>query len=96
MTVEMVRGRDGQGGNFVWPEEAEDVKGKEEEEDGKKEKRLEEQRRRVTPDERYKLEPVDAKGLRERARLLLLGRARWRPSWEEDGGAAAVAMGREG
>ena len=95
MTVELVQGKPGQG-PFVWPEEPRDLKewGKEEKE--AEEKFKEEQRKRQMPDERYKLEPEDAKGLRERARALLGGRVRWRPSWEEYGGEMAVAMGREG
>ncbi len=99
MTVEMVQGKgDGDGqGAFVWPEgQSEEEKGKEKEVEDQRERVRDEYRRRQEPDERFKLEPEDAGGLRERARLLLRGKVRWRPSWEEHGGPTAVAMGREG
>ncbi|KAF6235980.1 hypothetical protein HO173_005608 [Letharia columbiana] len=95
MTVEMVQGQEGQG-PFVWPEVPDEVLAEGREAQDARDKAVEEQKMRQQPDERYKLDPRDAKGLKERARLLLQGKVRWRPSWEENGGAAAVAMGREG
>lgn len=90
MTVEMVQGQQGQG-PFVWPEEPQKPDAKDAER-----RYQQEQTKRQQPDERLKSEPADAKGLKERARALLAGKVRWRPSWEEHGGATAMAMGREG
>ena len=88
MTVEMERA-------FVWPEVPGDLAPWRKEEGERGEEAREMQRRRLRPDERHRLEPEDAQGVRERARKLLGGKVRWRPSWEQDGGATAVAMGRE-
>ncbi|KAM0803100.1 hypothetical protein BDR22DRAFT_819308 [Usnea florida] len=92
MTVEMVTGVEGQG-PFVWPEEE-----KPSEEAVKasraRRKAADENKMRQNIEEAYKLDPVDAGSLRERARLLLQGKVRWKPSWQEDGGPTAAAMGR--
>lgn len=92
MTVEMVTGVEGQG-PFVWPEVEKEAK-----EPGQARasgKGREEAKKRMNRQEAHKLDPEDAGSLKERARLLLQGERRWRPSWEEHGGAAAVAMGRQ-
>lgn len=94
MTVELVQGVEGQG-PFIWPEEPKDIKPNEKMQIAQQ-KYLGTQRKREQPDEKYKLDPEDAKSLKERATLLLQGKVQWMPSWEEHGGAAAVAMGREG
>lgn len=106
MTVELAQGV-GEQGPFVWPEEEkEDEKEVEKEKVAQKEAQKEakkamgryreEQERRQRPDQSYQMEAEDAEGLRKRARVLLRGNVRWRPSWEEHGGEAVVAMGREG
>lgn len=95
MTVEMVQDQPGQGA-FVWPEEPQNLEPWKKEVKDLEDRYQEERTKRQQPDERHKLEPVGAKGLKERARALLAGKVRWRPSWEEHGGATAIAMGREG
>ena len=92
MTVELVQGTKGQG-PFVWPAEPDDLEKQKKAQDTK-DKEQEVRRMRARQDEAYKLEPADATGLKERARLLLRGKVRWRPSWEENGGTAVEAMGR--
>lgn len=95
MTVELVQGRPGQG-PFVWPEVPEEDMKRWRAELDEREKKAEERRLRSRPDESFKLEPEDAQGLKERARLLLQGKVRWRPSWEETGAPALKkAMGRD-
>ena len=86
MTVEMVTGVEGQG-PFVWPEEEKASKARR--------KEAEEVQKRRYQDQAHKLDPEDAGSLKERARLLLQGKVRWRPSWEENGGTAAAVMGRQ-
>ena len=92
MTVELVTGVEGQG-PFVWPEEEKVSKEREKASEAMRKAREDHQRRRFQ-EEAHKLDPEDAGSLKERARLLLQGKVRWRPSWKEDGGAAPAAMGR--
>ena len=93
MTVELAPGGKGQG-PFVWPEEMEDERGGGKEEREGNERMQEQQRKRQTPDERHKLDPPDAATLRKTAEAFLQGKARWKPSWEENGGQVAAAMGK--
>ncbi|KAL9130926.1 MAG: hypothetical protein Q9175_006898, partial [Cornicularia normoerica] len=69
MTVELVQGVEGQG-PFIWPEEPKDIKPNEKMQIAQQ-KYLGTQRKREQPDEKYKLDPEDAKSLKERATLLL-------------------------
>lgn len=80
----------------MWPEAPADLGkwGKESRDLMDREREVEGKRQRA--EERFKLEPEDAAALRERARGLLGGKIRWRPSWEEIGGQSVVAMGRVG
>ena len=95
----MVTGVEGQG-PFVWPEvEKESKEGEKAAEERKKasgtrKKAAEEHRKRQYLDEAHELDPEDAGALKERARLLLQGKVRWRPSWQENRGPAAAAMER--
>lgn len=80
-------------GAFVWPDEPsagwrrDGLRAEERLLRGAREQRLREER-----EERVK---EDAGRLRERAGALVRGTAEWRPSWVENGGAVAVALGRE-
>ena len=97
MTVEMAPGKP-----FVWPEEPDDLAPWGNNLQATKEAEKEQERRRTEPKEEDEAKVRKERGERERgsmsgrARALLEGRKEWRPSWEEHGGQALVAMGREG
>lgn len=96
MTVELVQGGGEAGqGPFVWPEEPREEEWAKEERE-KEEEVLREKRKRAVREARHEVGAAEEERMRVRARALLEGRARWRPSWEENGGAMATAMGRGG
>lgn len=99
MTIEMAQGGGGRvpagQGAFVWPDEP-DAR-EEWRRDGlaEEERSLKAAREQGVREERNEMVKQDAGRLRDRARALVGGKVGWRPSWVENGGAMAVAMGRE-
>lgn len=100
MTIEMPQGGGGAKvaagqGAFVWPDAP---SGKEEwmkDGPGAEESRLRGAREHFLREERGETVKGDAERLRKKASALVRGKVGWRPSWVENGGPMAVAMGRE-